>query len=162
MGYGDVEANLGRTKLFLVIFGAGASYDSVQLTGADSIVAADRFTERPPLAKDLFHPERSLFVEAAFDWPECAGLIGEIRASVSSGTGVEIALERFVEYAAEGDPEAIRGLLGMRYYLVQVITRCAQGWSRSHGNVTNYRILFNQIERWRRGHQDQGLLVTFN
>ena len=28
---------------------------------------------------------------------------------MSSGTGVEIALERFVEYAAEGDPEAIRG-----------------------------------------------------
>lgn len=28
--------------------------------------------------------------------------------------------------------------------------------------MTNYRILFGQIERWRRSHQDQGLLVTFN
>jgi hypothetical protein len=148
--------------LFLVIFGAGASYDSVQLTAADTLVTADRFTTRPPLAKELFHPERPLFVEAAFDWPECAGLIGEIRASVSAGTGVEIALERFVEYAAEGDPGAIRGLLAMRYYLVQVITRCAQGWSRSHGNVTNYRVLFDQLERWRWRHEDKGLLVTFN
>jgi hypothetical protein len=143
--------------LFLVIFGAGASYDSVQLRGP---VTTEE--DRPPLAAELFDPDRRSFVEAAYEWREGAGLIGEIRSSVAGGTGVETALERFVGYASAGDPETIRGLLAIRYYIRQVITQCATNWSRKYGNVTNHRMLFNQIERWRRGHQDQGLLVTFN
>lgn len=118
--------------------------------------------DRPPLATELFDPDRPSFVSAAYEWHEGAGLIGEIRSSVAGGTGVEIALERFVEYASAGDPETIRGLLAIRYYIHQVITRCAQEWSKKYGNVTHYRMLFGQIERWRRSHQDQGLLVTFN
>jgi hypothetical protein len=131
----------------------------VQLRGL-STVGTD--PGRPPLATELFDPDRPSFVDAAYEWHEGAGLIGEIRSSVAGGTGVEIALERFVEYASAGDPETIRGLLAIRYYIRQVITQCARDWSSKYGNVTNYRMLFNQIERWRRGHQDQGLLVTFN
>jgi SIR2-like domain len=144
-------------NLFLVIFGAGASYDSVQLRGP---VTTEQ--DRPPLATELFDPDRRSFVEAAYEWREGAGLIGEIRSSVAGGTGDETALERFVGYASAGAPETIRGLLAIRYYIRQVITQCARDWSRKYGNVTNHRMLFNQIERWRRGHQDQGLLVTFN
>jgi hypothetical protein len=88
--------------LFLVIFGVGASYDSLQLRGP---VTTEQ--DRPPLATELFDPDRRSFVDAAYEWHEGAGLIGEIRSSVAGGTGVEIALERFVEYASAGDPETI-------------------------------------------------------
>ncbi len=145
--------------MFLVIFGAGASHDSVP--EASRTVPPD-LPLRPPLAKDLFDPIRQPFVEAAYEYHEGAGLIGEIRSLVRFGTGVEIALERYVEDAGRGDPETIRGLLAVRYYIVRVINECAQEWSRRHGNVTNYRILFNQLERWRRKNDDKGLLVTFN
>jgi hypothetical protein len=145
--------------VFLVIFGAGASYDSVPEA---SRTAPPDDPLRPPLAKDLFDPGRPPFVEAVYEYHEGAGLIGEIRSLVRFGTGVEIALERYVEDAGGGDPETIRGLLAVRYYIVRVINECALNWSRRHGNVTNYRILFNQLERWRRSNDDKGLLVTFN
>lgn len=146
--------------MFLVIFGAGASYDSVL---PESVRTLPRnYPLRPPLAKDLFDPTRPQFVEAAYEYHEGAGLIGEIRNLLRFGTGVEIALERYVEEAAAGDPETIRGLLAIRYYIVRVIQECATDWSRRHGNVTNYRILFSQLERWRRRNNDKGLLVTFN
>jgi hypothetical protein len=145
--------------VFLVIFGAGASHDSVPTA---SRIHDLNHPLCPPLANDLFHPRRPAFVEAAYDWHEGAGLIGEIRGRVASGAGVETALEHFVAEADAGHPETIRGLVAIRYYIVQVIRRCSAAWSRDHGNVTNYRILFNQLERWRAGHDDKALLVTFN
>jgi hypothetical protein len=98
----------------LVIFGAGASNDSARASNPLATVALQDDPLRPPLTKDLFDPGRAPFVEAAYEYYEGAGLIGETRNLVRFGTGVEIALERYVEDAGGGDPEAIRGLLAVR------------------------------------------------
>jgi hypothetical protein len=145
--------------VFLVIFGAGASYDSVP---DSSRTEPPDSPNRPPLAKDLFDPTRHNFREAAFEYHEAGALIGAIRSQVQSGIGVEQALEEYVEYANDGDPETIRGLLAVRYYVAQVVRECARDWTRMAGNVTNYRVLVYHIERWRRQHDDKGLMVTFN
>lgn len=114
-----------------MIFGAGASNDSVPGVSRDNPWC-------PPLAKDLFDPRRERFREASFEYHEGAGLIGETRALVRRGVGIEEALERYVRDAEEGDPEALRELLAVRYYIVRVIEECAREWSRVNGNVTNY------------------------
>ncbi len=145
--------------VFLVIFGAGASYDSVP---DSSRTEPPDSPNRPPPAKDLFDPTRHNFREAAFEYHEAGALIGAIRSQVQSGIGVEQALEEYVGYANDGDPETIRGLLAVRYYVAQVVRECARDWTRMAGNVTNYRILVYHIERWRRQHDDKGLMVTFN
>jgi hypothetical protein len=145
--------------MFLVIFGAGASLDSVPARSRKHNL---KHPLCPPLADNLFSPIRPAFVEAAFEWGEGAGLIGEIRARIASGAGVEEALEHFADEAGRGHPETVRALVAIRYYIVQVIRDCANWWSREHGRVMNYRILFNQLERWRADHNDKAILVTFN
>jgi hypothetical protein len=146
--------------MFLVIFGAGASFDSVPTA---SRTQSPTHPLRPPLADDLFSATRPAFVEAAYDWHEGAGLIGQIRGRIASqGGGVEEALEHFADEAARGHPETIRALVAIRYYIAEVIARCANSWSRDHGRVTNYRILFHWLELWRASHDDKALLVTFN
>jgi hypothetical protein len=73
-----------------------------------------------------------------------------------------MALEHYVEEASAGHPDTIIGLVALRFYVVQIVDRCVAAWTRDHGHVTNYRILLNKLARWRRDHQDRGLLVTFN
>ena len=84
-----------REKI-LIIFGAGASYDSVRLD------VFDDWTLRPPLATELFAANRPLFTQYIDRFPAIRSIIGELRLVSEDGKLLERELERF-QLEAEKD-----------------------------------------------------------
>jgi hypothetical protein len=96
--------------MLLVIFGAGASYDSDPARPPET-VKDDR---RPPLADQLFD-NREKFAEALTYFPECKPIVPLLR-----GTGeVEQRLEQLRDEAISAPPypERLRQLAAVRGYL---------------------------------------------
>jgi hypothetical protein len=142
----------------MVIFGAGASYDSV---AARTPVAYPRYQylgqdvfSRPPLAKELFLPE-GLFADSLDYFPECRPIIPYLRAA----DNLEHTLET-LQNEAEADLERLRQIAAIRYYLQNVITQCGNQWQNVARGMTNYVTLLDQLRRCRL--EDPVLLVTFN
>jgi hypothetical protein len=145
--------------MLMVIFGAGASYDSVptylppptpiQPHGGD----APNKHHRPPLANELFE-NRPLFAQTMQLYPECEPIIPRLRAL--NGETVESALQDLQE-KAEQYPRGHCQLAAIRYYL----SHTKDLWTNVACGVTNYKTLLDQIER---AHRDDELvcLVTFN
>jgi hypothetical protein len=142
--------------VLLVIFGAGASFDSVPhlLPGSDSFADVDR----PPLANQLFG-DRPKFVKAMEQFPECMDLVPLLR---NSTIPVEKMLARFQEQA-EKYPRRHRQLAAIRYYLRYMLFHCQSHWKREwHHGITTYRTFMDEIERWRNKQSEPVCFVTFN
>jgi hypothetical protein len=137
--------------MLMVIFGAGASYDSFPSTPPPTNVTD--YDERPPLASQLFAP-RPRFRDMARLYPKCLPLIAELEPRSGSGVSVEGFLE---QYQAQADGEARSQLWAIRYYLQEIIKHCESQWSSLTRGVSNYSSLFNQVRR--SGHV---CFVTFN
>jgi hypothetical protein len=154
--------------MLLVIFGAGASYDSVyhrpppdaQFLGATNSVRVQRFGTyeefRPPLANQLFD-DRPLFVEIMQTYPACKPLVNLLRGDVR----VEQQLAKFEEQA-KTFPARNRQLAAIRYYLHHMLWRCQGFWANEHRGVTNHLTFLDAIERWRYENGEQVCFVTFN
>lgn len=82
--------------MLLIVFGAGASYDSVP---EDSWTGEQRANSesQPPLGVQLFSPRRH-FVEAIGAFPPANELVAELRPAVAAGRDIEADLERLVEW----------------------------------------------------------------
>jgi hypothetical protein len=133
-----------------VIFGAGASYDSVP-----AIPAGNEY--RPPLANELFG-DRSLFALSIENLRTIQPIIPRLRHI--AGRGVESVLMEIQEEAAQ-NPERSRQLMAVRYYIQTVLATVERGWkSASHG-VTNYKTLLDDISQWRQVNETV-CLITFN
>src|SRR6266851_2480641 len=144
-----------REKI-LIIFGAGASYDSVRLD------VFDDWTLRPPLATELFAANRPLFTQYIDRFPAIRSIIGELRLVSEDGKLLERELERF-QLEAEKDERRHRQLMAVRFYLQFALNDCSQQWFyQSHGD-TNYTLLLDRIEHWRRAEPDRTVTyATFN
>jgi len=138
----------------LVIFGAGASYDS-----APAFPPSTRPYERPPLANELFQ-NRPTFVEMMQKFPECQPIVPWLR-DLPSGTTVEQRLEEFQADVAT-HPQRQRQLTAVRFYLQHMLWECQQQWANIHGGITNYKTLFDSIEHWRAQRNETVEVVTFN
>jgi len=150
--------------VLLVIFGAGASYDSVPhlpppANPTDAIQhRADLGREdRPPLANQLFE-NRPEFVRAMEQFKACLPLIPQLR---KPGIAVEQELAR-VQEQAEVFPTVHRELAAIRYYLHLALWQCQRRWHNRHQGITNYATLLREIERWRFKSKEQVCYVTFN
>lgn len=145
--------------MLMVIFGAGASFDSVKPFNR---VRRDDDPYRPPLAKSLFEL-RENFMDIVAEYPECGPLIDRLRAAVRRGEPVEGALEAMTREAADY-PTQHRAIAAIRFYLREVLWDCGSHWLDAGAKVTNYVILLDQILRWRAKRQsdESVLLVTFN
>jgi len=150
--------------VLLVIFGAGASYDSVPhlpppSNPADAIQhRADLARrDRPPLANQLFEDRRE-FVTAMASFPECMELIPTLR---KRGVAVEQELARIREQSKTFQ-RVHRELAAIRYYLHVALWECQERWSRIHQGITNYAALLREVERWRFEHDQQVCFVSFN
>jgi hypothetical protein len=145
--------------MLMVVFGAGASHDSIDVkppgAGNPGWEIDEEF--RPPLAKDLFGP-RKLFADAISRFPQLQSVVPVLRNP--HGKLVEAALRELQEEGSEY-PEAHRQIMAVRYYLQFVLRECERGWRTASKNVTNYKVLLNGINRWRRP-DDVVCLVTFN
>jgi hypothetical protein len=151
--------------VLLVIFGAGASFDSVHAYQPNSILPAVRThavvpsyeNDRPPLANQLFD-NRPEFVRAMARFPACLPLIPTLQ---KPGVIVERELAR-IRGQAEHYPPAHKELASILYYLHFAIWECQSRWRGRHSGITNYAALLRELDRWRLSSNKKVCLVTFN
>jgi SIR2-like domain len=136
--------------MLMVIFGAGASYDSWS-SYPPNVSPLDDGNLRLPLANQLFLSIPSFRVISQ-KYPPCQPLLPYLE----SHSNIEQELEKFREQSGS-DPVCARQLLALQYYIRDVIRECESRWSaRTHG-VSNYKTLLDQIRK----HPDL-CFVTFN
>lgn len=159
--------------MLLVIFGAGASYDSLPsrrplpasrdpLPPSVARPSDGREAWRPPLANDLF-ARRTQFEDVRRHYPELFSLVPTL-ADRPEGVSLEDALEE-IALDAERVPRYRPQLMALRYYLRRLIVAVQHSWNGGTGEVeTNYQGLLGQleVERERRVIDEKACLVTFN
>src|SRR5439155_11281621 len=153
--------------MLMIVFGAGASYDSFaqQLpTGVRDLNALGghlRLIEdnRLPLAAGLFDQR---FANSFPDYRICAGLFPQLAWATNTTRGVEAFLEDLSKQGAE-DPVVRQQLVALRFYLARILGETARRWlnDTTHG-TTNYAVLLDRIDKWRRRSGEHVALVTFN
>jgi hypothetical protein len=150
--------------MLLVVFGAGASYDSDPYNRPEydpSITRIEHLNvleeHRPPLANRLFD-HRPQFVDAMNMFSDCKPLIPHLRRA---GVAVEQELARFRQ-EADKYPGGHSQLAAIRYYLRKAIWECQNRWNSVHSGVTNYLTFLDEVERWRVENQEKVCFVTFN
>src|SRR5205809_4000964 len=114
--------------MLMVIFGAGASYDSdptrrapVAPQGPEHVANSDR----PPLANELFD-NRPQFAEALGSLPDCRPIVPFLRGT----TNIEQQLERLQQEVTEPPAYAARHrqLSAVRWYLQVALSACDERW----------------------------------
>ncbi len=147
--------------MLMVIFGAGASYDSAPSYHPQSHESRQEnvVNSRPPLADELFS-NRPGFAGAMSRFPRCQALIPDLR-HLNPGESVERVLQRFQEQA-ETYEERHCQLAAIRFYLQSMMMECERHWFDVAKGVTNYRSLLDQLEFWRNKRKELICLVTFN
>lgn len=151
--------------MLMVVFGAGASFDSVpaypasQADGSIYVDELSSYSDRMPLANQLFE-NRGEFANDLSHFPQCRPIISYLLPN-QSGLSLERVLQD-LQSEAQAYPERYRQLAAVRYYLQVMLSRCEERWTkRSPGGISNQITLLDQIERWRK-HQEQVCIVTFN
>lgn len=143
--------------MLVVVFGAGASFDSAPEVPVGGPVQGNR----PPLADALFEMDRQATAEAAAAFPRAWPALMSARADVKAGGTVEQTLGR-LQAESENDPRARSQLMALRFYLQRVLTRIPDAWDVQAVGQTSYVSMLDQLARWQRN-SGQGLcLVTFN
>jgi len=136
--------------MLMVIFGAGASYDSF----AGALPPAYPLV-RPPLANQLFDQR---FGDDYSGFPQCHPVIPFLQ---QPGANVESVLEGLQQEAQQYSP-GLTQLAAIRYYLQRMLWRCQTDWTQQvTKGVTNYKTLLDQIARRPIG-KGKVCLVTFN
>ena len=145
--------------MLLVIFGAGASFDSAPTYPPLNPPHKDGLFDRPPLANQLFD-NRDRFATALQRFSECQPLIPRLRG-LEEGVTIEELLEEYQSQAADY-PKRHTQLAAIRYYLHFVLWELQRHWENTHRGVTNYKTLLDDLERWRSKSKQPICLVTFN
>jgi hypothetical protein len=148
--------NDGHIFMLMIVFGAGASFDSYVSRPPDYPYPEEY---RPPLTNELFE-DRQAFNKAFQQFDKGQPLIAKLRYCTESET-LEQVLER-VEAESLGYPEGRKQLAAVRYYIQSVISECDVKWANVHMGATNHKVLFNRIELWRAPRREGVCIVTFN
>jgi hypothetical protein len=141
--------------MLMVIFGAGASYDSLVDIGVGH---PDREL-RPPLANQLF-ARRGPFESTVEKYWECRPIIPRLR-QLTQNTNLEQVLEA-LRAEGEYDEQRYVQLNALRYYLRNVVGVCSQLWPAETRGVTNYSNLLDRIRNWCVKSREPVAFVTFN
>jgi len=157
--------------MLMVIFGAGASYDSApdfpppqpqagqQNFGLPPPPPNPREIWRPPLTPRLFLDSNGEFGAIVRNYPKLLPILPHLRRP-SSGRSVEEELEAR-QAEANGDAERKRQLFSIRYYLHDLLLKVSTEWLKQTSDLTNYVMLLDQIRHLSTGN-DAVCLVTFN
>ncbi len=143
--------------MLMVIFGAGASYDSMP-SRPPSIYPRSAIESRPPLAEELFL-DSGFFAEALSRFSDCHPIVPYLQ-NVPQGKTLEHTLET-LRSEAKTDPTRKRQLAAVQYYLHFMLWECERHWNDVAGGITNYVTLLDQLRR-SCGAGDTVGLVTFN
>lgn len=142
--------------MFAVVFGAGASYDSVP---PDEQRADPSW--RPPLAAELFANRPNFRQILGQEGIRDAVAIAQQMRRLNDGETVEARLERLVAEAEEYEPLK-RQLTATQLYFQQVLWECGHQWVAGANYVTNYSELVHRLDAWRYRHGQELAYVTFN
>lgn len=144
--------------MLLVIFGAGASYDSFPSEPPPSPLHSHRRTSRLPLTNELF---QNRFDEILLQpiYRVCRPIIPYLKKNLS-GDSIEEILGRLHDEGRD-DPERIRQLAGIRFYLQEMITKYQEAWEESGRGISNYNTFIDQIRHHQRT-LGEVYLATFN
>jgi hypothetical protein len=141
--------------MIMVIFGAGASYDSVPSRPPTNATYSRLYLpDRLPLANELFL-DLDRFTAWMRNFPQCNPIIPYLR-SPTPGVTLETLQEE-----GKTDPERQRQIAAIRFYLHCVIWECEDRWNIVAFGITNYVTLLDQLRR-SRPNNEPVLLVTFN
>src|SRR5262245_59609321 len=146
--------------MILVIFGAGASYDSVPSKPASQTELWGRklLPNRPPLANDLFS-DIDVVTGALRRFPECYPIVPYLQ-DIPDNQTIETVLEN-LRSESETDVVRKRQLAAIRCYLPFVIRDFEGRWLEVHNGITNYVTLLDQVRRAHRT-EEPVCIVTFN
>ena len=147
--------------MLMVIFGAGASHDSLASRAADGASRRYRGADesRLPLADDLFIPNRSIIDDSIKLFPQMAEIVPWLEV-LPRGRSLEDVLTELRDESDE-HPDRYIQLAGVRYYLQHMLRACQTKWLDLSRGVSNYRTLLDEIKHYRKA-DEQVLLVTFN
>jgi hypothetical protein len=141
--------------MLMVIFGAGASFDSYSpMPARADLSTRGQFTNfpwhRPPLASELFSSIHE-FHKLTEQYPMCRGVLPRLRSPHKS------LEEELQELSQDGRPDRSKQMASIQYYLRDLIDQCVREWTRivTQG-ATNYDALIDEI------FGDPCCLVTFN
>jgi hypothetical protein len=145
--------------VLLVVFGAGASYDSVPHLPAPGPPSEGlpNWQVRPPLSNQLFDT-RPIFVDLMEQFKDCQPLVPLLR---QPGISIERKLAEFQKQAG-AFPQVNRELNAIRFYLHFALWDCQERWRSMHRGITNFATLLREIERWRFEKNERVCFVTFN
>jgi hypothetical protein len=136
--------------MLMVIFGAGASYDSWPSFPPDRL-PRDADALRPPLAKELFlyAPQ---FRAVSAKYSRCQPLIPYLE----SQENVENILEQF-RIDAVKSAERRSQLTAIQFYIREIVGLCEAHWRQRTNGVTTYRTFLDQLAAF-----PDVCFVTFN
>jgi hypothetical protein len=140
----------------MVIFGAGASYDSVSEETMKSMPSEFR----PPLAKDLFE-NRGPFSRSLARYPSISSVVGPLRRLGRTGGTLEENLEALKTEGTTHEPTQW-ALNAMRFYLRDIIRDCGDAWQNESRGSTHYTEMVRHIDIWRESTKEPVIFVTFN
>ncbi len=131
--------------MLMVIFGAGASYDSIPSYPPGTLPPSGEL-DRLPLADHLFD-NRPEFVRVMTRFPECKPIIPRLQQH-----GENFSVEQVLgELQAEVDdyPDVLPQLTAIRFYLRNMIWTCEERWKDIAGGITGIRRSTPAITRFR-------------
>src|SRR6266480_2715480 len=120
--------------MLMVVFGAGASFDSVHFRPVTEFTTYS-YPWRPPLANQLFD-DRSYFNDAIDRFPPVESLAQRLRR-LPNGTSLENQLDSLWADAPNYLPLR-KQFAALRFYLQQVLWACGNNWHTEAHGVTNY------------------------
>jgi hypothetical protein len=143
--------------MLMVIFGAGASYDSDAKRPVDD---GPQHNSRPPLTEHLIDERHR---RVANEYPASISVIDYVQQNLAedSPSSLETIL---AQYAARADnsPACRKALVAFRFYLCRLITNATYEWLRDTHGLTIYLSLLNQLLEWQETSGESVQLVTFN
>ncbi len=146
--------------MLLVILGAGASHDS-----NDLLPPEERFmpgSYRPPLTKDLFHPQ-AIWAELAGNFTLAGPIIQKIRRQQREDKDVSIeTVLREISDEALSYPSRHKNLAALTFYLQVVINLVHEKWLAESLNMTNQQMLVDELLAWQATSKQRIVFVTFN
>jgi hypothetical protein len=141
--------------MLMVIFGAGAAFDSAQ-----AYPVSDTGQQwRPPLAKDLFLDRHQALGHIVKRYPKLTHILPYLRE-----TPKDRSVEQVLEYLQEegkDNPESQREFASVKFYLCELLSNITEQWSTRVNNVTNYAPLIKEILQVNNS-DEPVCLVTFN
>jgi hypothetical protein len=148
--------------LITVVFGAGASYDSIPYK---PVTPGVTYPNRPPLANELFDYR---FGNAISNYRAVRPLTFRLRQLGS--VPLEEELDRLMQEAGPpggkeedgGDARLRRQLAAVRFYLQEVVATVTREWPKDYAGITNYSILADRLEKWSAANHEPVLWVNFN